>query len=652
VFDVLTIAAVADELSETLLDGRIQRIGLVDPRTVAAEVYAGGRRRYLVASADDRAARIGLVAALPSLDAELVTPFGLLLRKYARGGVLVGVDQPPLERLIRLSIAKRLQPARGGEREPDEEIDAPEAEGDGEIEATYVHLAVEIMGRHSNLILVDDEGRVMESAKRVTAAMSRVRHVLPKLPYVPPPPLDRPDPRRLTAAGATALVAAEPGDAELAALLVRRLRGISPQMAREIAFRAAGNAGATIGDIGEEGAAAVARETRALLEPLLTSAWAPRVYRERPHPADPLAREGGSTAAVDAAEPSSPQDWVPAPRVGGAVVAFSAVPMAHLAAIHIEEAVASISAAAESAAAEAAAGGRHAQRRERLLAAIRAARAKQERRLRAVREQGAKAAAAETLRASGELIYAYLWQIQPGQAELAVDGATVPLDPALGAKENAQAYFERYRKAQGAGAQAPELAAAIEAEIAYLDQVTVQLEQAAGFAEIEALTAEWEAHAGTAPAPGRPRRRPEPKRPRPLLDAAGNAVYVGRSGAQNDLITFDLAGPNDTWLHARGVPGSHVVVRWHQPGGEEDPGTIAAAAALAAFYSSARGSASVDVDVTRRRHVRKIKGTGPGMVTYRQERTIAVRPVDEAGVAAFLRPTGDRPTTAQTAADA
>jgi predicted ribosome quality control (RQC) complex YloA/Tae2 family protein len=140
----------------------------------------------------------------------------------------------------------------------------------------------------------------------------------------------------------------------------------------------------------------------------------------------------------------------------------------------------------------------------------------------------------------------------------------------------------------------------------------------------------------------KPRRRAPDRRPRPLHDAAGNAVYIGRSGAQNDQVTFDLAGPNDTWLHARGVPGSHVVVRWHGPGDEEDPATIEAAAALAAFYSAARASASVEVDATRRRHVRKIKGAGPGMVTYRNERTLAVRPADEAGVASVLR--ADRPS--------
>ena len=623
-FDVLTIAAVADELGETLLDGRVQRIGLLDPLSFAAEIYAGGRRRMLVASADNQRARLLITAAAPSFDPALITPFGLLLRKYVRGGVIVAVEQPPLERLVRISIAKRLTPnnaprpraaeARDDLLVPDDEPeDAPpddDADADGEFEATYVHLAVELMGRHSNLILIDDDGRVMESAKRVTPSMSRVRPILPKTPYRLPPPIEKPDPRQLTAVAAGRLLAEEQPGAALAPALVRRLRAISPQMGREIAHRAAGDAAAKVGGMGADGAAAVARETRALFEPLLTSAWAPRVY-----------------AGDD-----------------GAIVAFAPVPMVHLAATYQETAVPTVSAAAERTDAAAGPGTPtdHAQRKERLAAAIRDARDRLQGRLASLRAEGAKAGEIERLRERGELIYAYLWRIQPGDTHLDVDGVSVPLDPALSAKENAKEYFERYRKAQGAGANVPALVERTEHEVAYLDQLLQLTAQASGFAEVEALAAEWAAHRGPggpgADAPskaGKPGKKQAARRPKALLDGRGNAVYVGHSGRENDLVTFDLAGPDDTWLHARGVPGSHVVVRWRLAE-SQDPRTLEAAAALAAHYSAARGSATVEVDAAPRRHVRKIKGAGPGMVTYRNERTLAVRPGDEAAVGGVL----------------
>jgi predicted ribosome quality control (RQC) complex YloA/Tae2 family protein len=609
-YDVLTIAAVVDELSATIGDGRIQRIGLADSRTIGAEIYARGRRHYLLASADDQLPRLRLAPEMPSLDPAQVTPFGLLLRKYARGGIILRIDQPPLERLVRFSIAKRLAPLKtrshvSSTRETLESEDHDEvddiAEDDNAV-ITHLALYVELMGRRSNLILVDDGGAIMESAKRVTPDMSRVRTILPRLPYTPPPPPDRRDPRSITAAEAQAFLSSLPTDADLARSLVSGFRGLSPQMAREIAFQVADRRDASADDLGANAAERMAQTIQALLEPLRTGDWSPRIYREQDS-------EGA-----------------------GEIVAFSAIPMAHLAADYAEIAVGSISAAA--ALAETAevrpSPQRHAQRRQRLLAAVHAARDRAERRLTALEVEAARAAEAERLRQAGELIYANLWQIAPGQAEFTVDGETIRLDPQLSPSENAQAFFERYRKAQSAEAQLPQLAQESHAEIAYLDQLATLIAQAPGFAELEALAAEWaEQSAPLGSARPRPRRRPAPRRPSALVDAAGNSVYVGRSGPQNDLLTFDLAGPDDTWLHARGVAGSHVIVRWWDPNAPEDQATIEAAAALAAWYSAARESGGVEVDIARRRSVRKIKGGRPGMVTYRNERTIRVQPAPE-----------------------
>ena len=127
-YDVLTIAAITDELSATIGNGRIQRIGLLDPRTIGAEIYAGGQRHHLIASANDRQPRLRLAPDMPSLDSALVTPFGLLLRKHIRGGIILGIDQPPLERLVRLSIAKRQVPLKT--RRSTSQPDATEVEVD------------------------------------------------------------------------------------------------------------------------------------------------------------------------------------------------------------------------------------------------------------------------------------------------------------------------------------------------------------------------------------------------------------------------------------------------------------------------------------------------------------------------------------------
>ncbi len=611
-FDVLTVAAVADELSDLVLDGRIQKIGLVNATTIAAEVYANRQRRALVASADSDDPAVWLAGRLPSTDPGLITPFGLQLRKYVRGGFLIGIEQPALERVIRLSIVKRLagDNDRGAGDEVDEEDHDPDS-GEDPDDAPWsagmnrVELIVEIMGRHSNLILVDNGGSIMESAKRVTSRMSRVRPVLPKLPYTMPPPPDKPDPRRLTSARAETLLAGGKPAATLADTLVRGLRGVSPQIGREVAFRLTGDAGIRVRDVTPEATSELARHARNLFEPLLTRSWQPMVYTQE-----------------------------------SLAIGYAAIPMAHLAAIASAAAATSISSAVDvlRETGESVGPRDHAQRRARIVAAIDREREKVSSRLHSLQEQHRRSAKTEQLREWGEMIFAYLWQIQPGDSRLDIDGLTIPLDPGLSAKDNAQAYFEEYRKAQRAGARLPEHIAEAETELSYLQQLRVQAEQAEGFAAIESIRQEFDEHGGgrhlVEEKPGNRSKKQAPRKVTGLTEASGNTIFIGRSGRENDQVTFDIGGAEDTWLHVRGVPGSHVIIRWLRPADEEDVRVVETAAALAAHYSGSRANGLVEVDVTRRKNVRKIKGAGPGMVTYRNEHTIAVRPQDEAALKA------------------
>src|SRR5680860_507869 len=164
------------------------------------------------------------------------------------------------------------------------------------------------MGRHSNLILVDSEGAIMESAKRVTTRMSRVRPILPKLPYTMPPVPDKPDPRRLTSAGVETLLAPAKSSASLADVLVRGLRGVSPQIAREIVFQLSGQTTTKVSALTPDVTTDLARHTRNLFEPLLTRTWQPVVYEQEDLP-----------------------------------IGYAAIPMTHLAAIAASKVVDSIS---------------------------------------------------------------------------------------------------------------------------------------------------------------------------------------------------------------------------------------------------------------------------------------------------------------------
>jgi predicted ribosome quality control (RQC) complex YloA/Tae2 family protein len=587
-FDVLTTAALVDELARTIEDARIQQVGLVSRQAIWLELFSSQRRRYLIASAENPTPAVYLTNSEPVGDRQLVTPLLLLLRKYVRGGRVVAIQQPPLERIVSLEIgAPRTR--RSTEESLDPEAEHEELEAEEEQNDVFVSLHCEIMGRHSNLILVDDDGRIMESAKRVTPAMSRVRPVLPKRPYEPPPGRGGVDPRFATETSVREAVAGISGRSRLIKSLPGLFRGVSPQIAAEAVYRSTG------GPEGMPEPSALAQALRHLFEPLITSAWDPRVYR------DP----------------------------DGACVAYATQSMQHLAAELREEPAQSISEAIASCvgvdAVEAGAG-KHAVRARRLAQSIEAALDRLGSRLDRLEAEERRHADRDRYREWAGLIYGYLWQIQPGDRELVVGNVRVPLDPDVDPREQARRYIDQYQSGKGADAQIGPVRAGTEAEVAYLRQLKTLAEHAVNFQDIEEIEAEWKAHQ---PGPERgkaARRSTGRKKTSPQLEVKGQPIFVGKSGAENDRVTFEIAGPEDTWLHARGVPGSHVIVRW-TGSNHDDEAVLLRAAELAAYFSQSRHSNRVEVDITERKNVRKIKGTGPGMVTYRNERTISVQPV-------------------------
>lgn len=606
-FDVLTTGAVVEELRRTILDGRIQRLGMVDALTIGAEVYANGKRWHFIASASAKNPRVHLVSSMPSTDPNMITPFSQLIRKFVRGGYIIDITQPPLERIITLSIAKRMSPGVGpdaAEEELQDENDDPEDIWSGE-NVTRLNLAIEIMGRHSNLVLVDEDGLVRESAKRVTPTMSRVRPILPKRTYELPPPPEKPDPRQITSATVEQLLATSKPTESLDKVLVRGFRSMSPQTAREVAFRVVGNTQAKMGQIDPESATELARTLRSLYQPLLTGVWDPKVYE---------------------------RDDLP--------IGYGALPMTHLAEDAEELDAPSISRAIEMA--QAAVGVEtpkdHAQRRAQLVQNIDRAIQSVSTRLHSLNQQHERSHDVERLRRWGDAIYSYIWQIQPGDTELVVETEAgeerIPLDADRDPKEVAADYFEDYRKSQKAGEQLPERIDAATAELKYLEQLKWMASEAEGFAAIEAIRQEFQEqtggkHSGQENKGHHAGRKQTKRKVSPLSDDDGNLFYIGRSGRENEQVTFEIAHAEDWWLHARGVPGSHVILRTRIPTDEPDERVVERGASLAAWYSQSRGSGNVEVDVTQRRNVRKIRGAGPGMVTYRNESTILVPAADE-----------------------
>jgi predicted ribosome quality control (RQC) complex YloA/Tae2 family protein len=487
------------------------------------------------------------------------TPFAQMLRSRLEGATLRAVEAPPFERVVTVRF---------------ETLEGPQ------------DLVVELMGRFGNVILLAD-GLVV-GALRASAGR---RRATPGRPYEPPPSPGR-TPATVTADDLVAAASPDPaGDAPQPAwrAVMAAAGGIGPAHAWEICLRAGVDPARPLE---REDAVRLAEAARELGAAVLAGAFSPALYR------DAL----------------------------GEPAAYAAFPMRLFAGLSAEPA--SMSQAVEAVVSRTASVARLEETRASLAASVAQASARVARALDAVATDERAAADAERLRAAGELLLAYQAVVVPGASEVEVTGydgrpLRIPLDPALGPVQNAQAYFRRYARAQAARRRLPARRAALEAERAYLEAA------AAAIAQAEDADDLWEIEQDLIAAGLRRRARPAVA---PRAADAGRAfdlpggvrARVGRSARENDRLTFDVAGPDDLWLHARGMPGAHVVLlTGGRPPTDE---AVRAAAALAAYYSAGRAAARVPVDVTARRHVRRMRGGRPGQVTYSHERTLVVWP--------------------------
>ena len=575
-FDSVTLAAVADELNEKIVRGRVQEIVQLDALSFGMEIYSQHRRHYLFLTAHPEDARVHLVSGKLRGSGEAPAPLVLLLRKYVENAFLDSVVQPPHERVLRMTFDHA-------------------AEG-------VTNLVIETIGRYSNLILVDAGDQIVDALKRIGPQLNRARVILPKHPYVPPPPQSKIDPSLLTAASLARVLEENRGQ-PLWQVLVKSVAGVSPLLAHEIAFRieneALGGRREQDGTIQAQTAVAVP-VLRTLLQ-LSHAPWRPTVAFEE-------ADEPGET------ESRAPADYAPFLITQCPVVQeFDS----------ISAAIEAFYGAVES----------YAAAKEPLRGALEQARDRLARKRDALAQSLPEAEQVEGLKTKGELVLAYASQVRAGQKSLAAETETgsveIELNPKLSAIENAQAYFKEYHRAKDALSRVPPLLAAAQAEVDYADQMLSDLELAENRAEMDAvITAAREARL----LPGMSSRgkrgaKGAPGGPRTVPSSEGFTILVGRNAQQNEEITFQRAEPEDPWLHARNVPGAHVVVL---SGGRDVPEPIIQQAAeLAAFYSQARSESYADVMVTPRKNVRHLRGGRPGMVTVRSERVLRVSPRSE-----------------------
>lgn len=559
-FDTFSVAAMAAELREVLLEGRVQQVIQINSLTYTLEIYVYPVRHYLILAVEPQAPRLHLTSARVRRGVGNETPLMLVLRKYMRGAILESIEQPPYERVLFFHFKTRFG---------------------------LNTLSLELLGTRSNLLLLAEDYTVLGAA-RLPKAESR-RRLIPGHFYELPPPQSQLAPPELNELTLRRELQEASPQLKVARLLPQVVLGVSPLLAREIVYRATGQTNTTV-------------EQASALSPLLEAFY--EVF------AHFWENTWQPTLALD--EEQQP-------------TAFAPYPLHHLP--HTQT-MATFSTAVELYFADAASG--YIAAKTPLFAAISETRTRLERRLERLREDAAAQANPEALKTMGEAILAYAHELKPGQTEfrpLWGFGDTPPvvkLDPALSPSENAQHYFNRYRKAQRAAEEIPEQLKKIALERDYLDQLEQDVEMAENRPEID-LIAGILAEAGYYTSRrGKKRGKKSGARSLRLTAPDGAIVWVGKNALQNADLTFNRAKADDLWLHARGVPGAHVLIPTAEGLPTEED--VLWAAAVAAYYSKGRHDTSVEVDVTLKKQVRAIKGAGPGLVTYRHESTLRVVP--------------------------
>lgn len=536
---------------------------------VSLRTYRDGGKK-IVLSANSVSARVNLTTAAFE-NPQQPPMFCMLLRKHLSGGRLMAIRQDGLERIVSLDF------------ECTNEI--------GDIVTNS--LVAEIMGRHSNIILVRD-GRVIDSVKRITDDISSVRRVLPGIQYEAPPRQDRLC--LLDAEPQQVLDAIADSPERLCKKLSAVLEGVSPILTREMAWYSAKDVDAACNALSDS-----AKDRLRFILGRVKSAVS-----------------GGECCFTVVSEP------------GGRKKDFCF--------INIEQYSTSMVISHENSANELLDGffasqdrtERTRQRAHDLLKLLMNSYERVSRKLELQKKELAACSEREVFRVRGDLINANIWRLEKGQSKAVLEDFTtgepveIQLDPRLTPAQNAQKYYTEYRKLDTAEKKLTELIAKGQQELVYIDSVfdaASRTDSESDLAEIRRELREQGYLKGGVRADEKVKKTSDPLH---FRSSEGFEILVGRNNRQNDQLTLKTAKATDIWLHTQGIAGSHVIIRTEgrQPGEQ----TLFEAAQLAAFHSKGRSGSGVPVDYVAVKFVKKPAGAKPGMVIFTNNRTLYVTP--------------------------
>jgi len=573
--DGVSLSTLLHELNSTLAGGRIDKIFQPDKYTLTIWVRQPSQNLCLLISSNPEHPRMHLTSTVPENPAN-PPAFCMLLRKHLEDGRIAQIDQHSLDRIAHIWIDTR---------------------GDGGVIITKC-LTVELMGKHSNMILSQDN-IIIDSVKRIGINTSRVRQILPKLQYTYPPGQMRLN-LLTTPVGDFIHSLRDHSTALVTKAIIATGIGIGPITAKEIVWRAGLPATITVDRLDDGDGVALTDAIESVVTQLTAELPAPTVV-------------------------------VTDENVLSGIAAF---PLEHLAAKDTTHTFSTMS--------EAVIFVDGLSKTKRIPEQVVLLKLVVDEMNRLTRKQGllekeqVEATGADAFRELGDLLMANLYNISSGSSTITVPNLysdvpdenqlTIELNPRLSPLENAKVYYTKYNKLKRAQESLHEQLIQCAQEIAYLDSILVALEHANLVAELTDIRLELTT-AGYIKPVTKKRMPTPPSMPLTTKTPDGFTILVGKNNRQNDLVTFKHAQHNDLWFHTKDIPGSHVILRT----GLQDPpaSAIELAAHLAAYYSKASQSGNVPVDYTRRRYVKKPSGSKPGFVIYDHQQTLYVTPDKE-----------------------
>ncbi len=564
-FDGITIAAVTKELKDSLLGGRIYKIAQpeADELLLTIKTTDGGQKRLLL-SANASLPLIYLTQT--NKPSPMTAPgFCMLLRKHLQNGRIIDITQPGLERIVHLHIEHLNEMG----------------------DLCHKQLIIEVMGKHSNIIFTDDTDMIIDSIKHISGMISSVREVLPGRTYFIPTTQDKKNPLALSPDSFKQTMTA--GNMPIYKALYSFYTGISPVIAQELCHLA-----------GIDGDFSTAVFTQSDNGSLMLS----RLYDVFSSMMEKV--KLGDFEPVIAYENGTPAEYAAFPLTGyskDALKPFS-----------------SISTLLEQYYAEKDAITRIRQKSADLRRIVQTALERNIKKYDLQLKQMADTEKKDKYRIYGELLNTYGYGLAPGAKSMEAlnyytnEMITIPLDPLLSASENAKKYFDKYSKLKRTYEALSTLTAQVKEEIDHLESIQAALDLALLEEDLAQIKDEMIVSGYIHRRSGNTKKIKFTSKPFHYLSSDGFHIYVGKNNYQNDELTFQLASGSDWWFHAKGIPGSHVVVKTE--GNELPDSTFEDAARLAAFYSKGRGQDKVEIDYTEKRNVKKPAGGKPGFVIY------------------------------------